>query len=314
MKAVRMALLGSLLASGVLGAQEGQRGILAARLQRELEHVAADAPGIMGIAVVDLANGQQFGVNDTLTFPTASTIKVPLLLTLYLQAERGRLRLDERVPMKATDRTAGSGVLQFLGEGSSLLSLSDLATLMILVSDNTATNILIDRVGLDSVSAFTRSIGLPHIMLRRRMIRPADMVRGAENVATPREAAQLMAKVARCDVPITREHCVDARRLLEIEKTVADDRPPGLPDGVAAAWKAGDLNGGRAGWGIINLPGRPYVFIAMINYGGEDPQSLAAIGRALRASHEYFSRLAGATPYGARVDLKYFPDSANRKP
>ncbi len=282
-----------------LDAQPAQRAILASKLQRDLDRIAAEAPGVMGISVVDLTSGERFGVHDTLTFPTASTIKVPILIALHAQAERGRLDLAERAVLRGADRTAGSGILQALGDGTSALSLGDLATLMIVISDNTATNMLIDRVGMETVNATIRSLGLVKTTLRRKMIRPAEMARGEENVSTPREAAMLMARIARCELPVTRARCDEIRRLLEADKPVSDDQAPGLPPGVRVAWKAGDLAGGRAGWGIVGLPGRPYVFVAMLNYGGADSASLATIGRASRVTYDYFTRLAGATSHGA---------------
>jgi hypothetical protein len=128
--------------------------------------------------VIDVATGERIGVNDTLTFPQGSAIKIPLLIELYHQDDAGALKLPTRVPVRLADRTGGSGLLQNLGDGTSELSLGDLAMFMITVSDNTATNLLIDRVGMEKVNATTRALGVPDVKLQRKMIRPRDSFAG----------------------------------------------------------------------------------------------------------------------------------------
>jgi beta-lactamase class A len=134
------------MAPTMSGAQGAQRAILATKLRSELHRIADETKGVVGAQVIDLATGDRIGVNDTLTFPQGSAIKIPLLIELYHQDEAGSLKLSTRVPVRLADRTGGSGLLQNLGDGTSELSLGDLAMFMINVSDNTATNMLIDRV------------------------------------------------------------------------------------------------------------------------------------------------------------------------
>jgi len=172
-------------APSVSVAQPAQRAILAAKLRTELRQIADETKGVVGAQVIDLATGERIGVNDTLTFPQGSAIKIPLLIELYRQDETGALKLSTRVPVRLADRTGGSGLLQNLGDGTSELSLGDLAMFMITVSDNTATNMLIDRVGIDKVNATTRALGVPDVKLQRKMIRPRDSFAGNENIATP---------------------------------------------------------------------------------------------------------------------------------
>ena len=176
-------------APSVSVAQPAQRAILAAKLRTELRQIADETTGVVGAQVIDLATGERIGVNDTLTFPQGSAIKIPLLIELYRQDETGALKLSTRVPVRQADRTGGSGLLQNLGDGTSELSLGDLAMFMITVSDNTATNMLIDRVGMDKVNATTRALGVPDVKLQRKMIRPRDSFAGNENIATPAAAA-----------------------------------------------------------------------------------------------------------------------------
>ena len=258
-------------------------------------------PGVLGIQVLDLDGNARFGVNEELVFPQASAIKVALLVTLYVRAEQGSLRLDTRVPVRAEDRAGGSGLLNNFGDGMSELSLRDLAVPMILLSDNMATNILIDQVGMGSVNDLMSELGFPAIRLQRKMIRPEDSARGNENLATPAQAAALMARILRCDLPLSRSGCEDLRSILEVRRP-PDSAPlqEPVPRDVRAASKYGSLTGVRTGWGAVDLPGRPYVLAVMGNYS-ESEIVLEAIREVSFATYDYFSRLAGATPYGTRV-------------
>jgi len=291
-------------APGASGAQAAQRAILATKLRTELRQIADDTKGVVGAQVIDLATGERIGVNDTLTFPQGSAIKVPLLIELFHQDDAGTLKLSTRVPVRLADRTGGSGLLQNLGDGTSELSLGDLAMFMITVSDNTATNLLIDRVGMDKVNATTRALGVPEVKLQRKMIRPRDSFAGNENIATPTAAATIMAKIAKCELPMSRERCAALRQLLEIPK--GGPIEASVPEGVKVAWKPGDIEGVNTAWGLVDLPGRPYVVVGMVNYSDAD-EGMKALRRIADAAYGYFHVLARSTPYGARVPLDVIP-------
>jgi beta-lactamase class A len=291
-------------APGSSQAQPAQRAILASKLRTELQRIADETKGVVGAQVIDLATGERVGVNDTLTFPQGSAIKIPLLIELYHQDDAGALQLSARVPVRLADRTGGSGLLQNLGDGTSQLSLGDLAMFMITVSDNTATNMLIDRVGMDRVNATTRALGVPEVKLQRKMIRPRDSAAGNENIATPAAAATIMAKIAKCELPMRRERCGELRRLLEIPK--GGPIEASVPEGVRVAWKPGDIEGVNTAWGLVDLPGRPYVVVGMVNYSDAD-EGMKALRRIADAAYGYFHVLARSTPYGARVPLDVIP-------
>jgi beta-lactamase class A len=307
----RCLLLIALLLPLPLAAQEAHRAVLAGKLRAELERIAGEVPGVLGASVADLTSGERFGVNDTLTFPQGSAIKVPVLVELFRQAEAGRLRLEERVAVRAADQAGGSGVLRHFGDGASQLSLRDLAVLMIVLSDNTATNLLIDRVGVEAVNGTLRELGLPGTRLQRKMIRPRESARGQENLSTAREAVELMARIHRCRLPVGEAGCREMRRILEIPKE--GSLPAGLPAGVRVAWKPGGITGVQTAWGIVDLAGRPYALAVMVNYS-EGEAAGEAIRRISAAAHAYFSRLAGATPYGARVDPALLSDTTRTPP
>jgi beta-lactamase class A len=285
-------------AASTLGAQPAHRTMLAEKLRADLRRIADETRGVVGAQVIDLTTGDRIGVNDTLTFPQGSAIKIPLLIELYRQDGTGQLKLTTRVPVRQADRTGGSGLLLNLGDGTSELSLGDLAMFMITVSDNTATNMLIDRVGMDRVNALTRELGVPQVKLQRKMIRPKESAAGNENIATPTTAATIMAKIASCELPMSKERCGELRRLLEIPK--GGPIEASVPEGIRVAWKPGDIEGVNTAWGLVDLPGRPYVVVGMVNYSDAD-DAMRALRRIADAAYGYFHVLARSTPYGARV-------------
>lgn len=298
-----------LLAGAPAGAaaQEAHLDQLAGKFQAELERIAAEAPGVLGVRVIDLATGREYGVNAELVFPQGSAIKVPILLELHRQAEEGRLRLDERLAVDSAAMVGGSGVLNDFGDGTSQLALRDLSVLMIVLSDNTATNLLIDRLGMDAVNGLLDRLGASRTRLQRKMIRPEDSAAGRENLSTPAEAAALMRRIARCELPLSGEACAEVHRILSIPK--GGTLPDAVPSGVRVAWKPGSIEGVQTAWGIVDLPGRPYVIAAMMNYARGDSAG-EWVRRAAEATHAYFSQLARTTPYGTRVPLRFLRPSA----
>lgn len=129
-------------------------------LDAALASVAAALPGTLGVAIRYLPDGPEFALRADEHFPPASVIKVPVLVEVFAQAEAGTIDLARRVALRDGDRVGGSGVLQHLMPGL-LPTVRDLAELMVVVSDNTATNMLIELVGAERVNARMRALGLP---------------------------------------------------------------------------------------------------------------------------------------------------------
>jgi beta-lactamase class A len=281
-------------------AEPPPRALLELQFRAALGGIAARTPGIVGIAVADLTSGERFTVNEAFAFPQGSAIKIPILVELYRQAEAGSINLEERVPVRATDQVGGTGVAQWFGDGTSLLSWRDLATLMIVLSDNTATNLLIDRLGMASVNRTMAALGAGDVRLQRLMIRPLSSARGEENVATPAGALTVLERLHRCALPMARARCDDLRRILELPKDGA--LPASVPAGVRVAWKPGSVEGVETAWGIVALPGRPFALAVMTTYGDAAPGQ-QAIRAVADAAYEHFRRVARASGYGVRVPL-----------
>ena len=285
--------------------QPPHRQQLGEKFRRDLQRLAESAPGVVGIAVVDVTSRERFGVNEELIFPQGSAIKIPILIELFRRVDRGDLRLTDRLPLRAADQVGGSGLLQYFSDGGSELSLHDLAVPMIVLSDNTATNILIDRLGMDRVSQTMLELGAPQTRLKRKMIRPEESAKGNENLSTPREAVDLMVRLARCDVPMSARSCAEAKRILELPKSGPFREP--IPGSVPVAWKPGGIEGVQTAWGLVNLPGAPYALSVMVNYGPDDTNP--TVREASSIVYRYFSQIARTTPHGTRVPIEFIKKS-----
>ena len=146
---------------------------------------AEEAGGTIGVAIV-APSGDRFSYNGERKFGAASTVKIPLMIEIFRQIDRGERSLDDEYVLKAEDIAIGSGVMLHLHHGMTF-TLNDLIYLMISISDNTATNILIDMAGMDAVNATMRSLGMNDSNLGRKMKgRPAQGDE-QENWSTPED-------------------------------------------------------------------------------------------------------------------------------
>lgn len=169
-------------------------------------------------------------------FITASTIKIAIMIELYRQVDAGTLRLDNIYVLRKSDICPGSGVMQGFRIGTEL-ALSDICYLMMSISDNTATNVLIDVVGMDQVNATLRELGLEHAVLARKM-RGGPAVEGeGENLGTPAEFAALINTILGGQAA-SAESCM---AMLETLKTQANSRRIGrfVPAGMEWGSKTG---------------------------------------------------------------------------
>lgn len=280
------------------------RTMLRDKLARDVRAVADAFPGVLGVKIIDLTDSSSVAVNADVVSATASAIKVAILVELARQADANPGLLAERHVLAAGEVVGGSGLLQYFTPGSSALSVQDLATLMLTQSDNTATNILIERVGMANVNHTLAGMGLTHTKLQREMIRPKESAAGHENISTPAEAAALMERIATCNLPVSAARCAWVLRMLELPKdeTVRSV----VPSRIRVASKPGSLTGIATSWAYVELPGRPFVIAVMTSWG-ESQRGDDAIARVARLAFEYFSRLAGATPYGTRVAPERMP-------
>lgn len=270
---------------------------------QRLERISDSAGGVVGYSIVDLTDGDRFDRNADWVFPQGSSIKIPILMEIYKQAAANRIQLDQRVPIAASDKVGGSGILKELGDGTSHLSVRDLGVLMILVSDNTATNMLIELAGMENINRHMDSLGLKRTRVRRLMMDTAARGRGDENTATPREAARIMEMLFRGKF-LTPAASKDILSILG--KFKRGQIRSGLPEPLTVSFKPGGIPGVSTEWAIVHLGARPYVAVIMGNYGLEGDFS-RVMQDISRTAYDYFWRKGRSSRYGTYVDPALIP-------
>ncbi len=278
-------------------AREKQK-ILWQKLESTIHDVDQHLDGVMGLAIEDLKTGDQFFLHENEVFAQASSIKITVLANLYLQAQQGKLKLTDLYTVQSSDLVPDSDIMGGLTPGVTRLTLRDLATMMVAVSDNSATNVLIDRVGMDNVNAMLDSLRLSHTRLRRKMMDLEAAKQGRENISTPREMMTLLEAIYRGKF-LNKESTEEFFKVLSTNKD--SWIPRDLPAGLKIADKPGSLEGVRNDSGIVFVEGRPYVICVMTAFLTNERDGEQAITKISLAAWRMFDRLSRASEYGRVV-------------
>jgi beta-lactamase class A len=276
----------------------GKQQILWQKLESQIQEFDQHLDGVMGIAIEDLTTGDHFFLQENEVFAQASSIKITVLANLYLQAQQGKLKLTDLYTVQSVDLVPDSDIMNGLTPGVTRVTLRDLATMMVAVSDNSATNVLIDKVGMQNVNAMLDSLGLSHTRLRRKMMDLQAAKEGRENISTPREMMQLLDAIYHGKV-LNKESTADFFKMLSTGK--ASFIPRDLPPDVKVANKPGELEAVRNDSGIVFVEGRPYVICVMTGYLRNERDGEEAISKVSLATWRMFDRLSRATEYGRVV-------------
>src|SRR6266516_3136984 len=301
--------IGLALAANAFGQQKPEAAprdtgsdLLWKKLETRVDEIASRLDGVMGVAILDLTDGRILLRNADRVFPAASTIKIAILMELYRQDQearagaKGKTRLDDIYTFDPKDLVEDSQIMAGLTPGVTRVTNRDLAQFMVAVSDNAATNILIDRVGRDNVNATLRGLGLTKTMLRRKMMDIGAARRGDENIATPQEMARLLERIYKGKALI--KELTD--ELIKRLKTLKKDSYLSyeLPAGVELADKPGTLDGVRNDSGIVFAPNRPFAISVMTAYDRDEKAAERAISEVALEAYRYLEMRGKTSEYG----------------
>lgn len=237
-------------------------------LEMRILQLASSAGGVFGIAAKNLSTGREILLNADRQFPAASIIKLPIMVEAFKQAEEGLLDLETKVELADTDKVGGSGVLRVMSQGIKI-PVVDLIRLMIVISDNTASNLLIDLLGIECVNRTMRELGLAGTVLRRKlMILPVPVQ--SVNSVTPEDITSLLGRIAEGQV-VSHRACEEMVKILK-EQQYNDLIPALLPlsggkekslvgqiPEVEIAHKTGSVSGVRHDAAIVYTHSTGYV-------------------------------------------------------
>jgi beta-lactamase class A len=227
----------------------------------ELEKIAAAHKGKVAIAVKNLKTGESWSMNADTPMPTASLIKFPVMIEAYRQVQEKKTTLDRMITLKKEDMVPGSGILTYDFTPGSTLALKDAVRLMIKFSDNTATNLVLDVIGLDATAKTMEAMGYPNTKIHSKVYKretsvfperskqfglgsttAGEMIRLCESLQTgkivsPEASKEMYAHLRTCD---------DTQKF-----------PRYLPHGTKIAFKTGSVNASRTAAGIIETKSGP---------------------------------------------------------
>ncbi len=206
-----------------------------------------EMPGEVSVYARDLTTGETAAYQADVPLVAASVIKLPILVEAFRQARDGLLSMDETFSIRPEQKMPSCGALTYLHDGLTV-TLRDLCVLMIILSDNTATNILIDRLGMENVNAGMRALGLEKSTLRRLLFDSEASARGLENTITAEEMGQLLEKLFKgeCVSP-----AADAEMLSILRDQRLNGKIPFFLDDMEIAHKTGEDDGITHDVGIV---------------------------------------------------------------
>jgi len=271
------------------------------KLETRVEEIAARLDGVMGVAILDLTDGWILLRNADRVFPAASSIKIAILLELYRQDQearagaKGKAKLDDIYTFDPKDLVEDSRIMAGLTPGVTRVTNRDLAQFTVAVSDNTAANILIDRVGKDNVNTMLRGLELSKAMLRRKMMDIAAARRGDENVATPQEMVRLLEAIYKGKTLDKQSTAAFIKQLSTLKQSYI---PRLLPENVQVANKPGELEAVRNDSGIVFAPNRPFAISVMTAYDRDERSAERAISEVALEAYHFFEMRGKTSEYG----------------
>jgi beta-lactamase class A len=254
-------------------------------LKTAVQKITATYPQLQpGIFLLDLETGNYLNLGGSDTLAAASTIKLPVAVAFFQDFDAGKIRLDEQLTLTTKDIATGSGEMQYKPPGTKFTVLETI-TKMMTISDNTATNMIINRLGgAEVLNQRFRAWGLTATAIQNRL----PDIEGT-NTSSARDMANLLAMVAQGDLI-----SMGGRdRLLQIMQRTAINSllPKGLGEGATIAHKTGSIGSLLADVGLIDLPtGKRYIAAVIVKRPREDKQAQELIRQVSRAAYQYFNQ------------------------
>lgn len=253
--------------------------------------------GTFAVAFQELNSSNNLFINESINFHAASTMKTPVMVEVFKQAEEGRLSLSDSLEIINSFKSIvdGSTYSLDLGEDSEdalyssigrKVSIRNLVEKMITVSSNFATNILIERVGANNVMKTMRELGLKDINVLRGVEDGKAYAAGMNNTTTAKDLLLLFERIAQKSV-LTERSCNEMLEILFRQK-FNDMIPLYLPDNVRVAHKTGSITNVQHDSGIIYLPdGRVYVLVILSKDLKNNKDGIDVIAKISKIIYDY---------------------------
>ena len=236
----------------------------------------------ISIVIKDLTNNQWIlKYKEEEVFPSASLIKIPIMIEALYTVQNGEYKLDEKIKIKESDRVEYSLISELKLDEYPLI---DLITLMIILSDNTATNVLIELLGYHRINERIKKLDCKNTVLRRKMMDFQAAKEGRENMTSPMDMAMVMEKIYNKSI-IDLESCNIIIDILTRQKH-RDMLPRYILDEVTIAHKTGELSGLNHDIGIFYLENIHYLMGIFTRNGRDDLEGKRTIGKVSKLVYD----------------------------
>ena len=245
-------------------------------LESKIREYIKTQKGNIAVVVKDLRTNEEIKINENLVFPSASTIKISIMSELFNKINEGVFDFNETVEITEDMKTGGDGILKELDYGHKF-TLKELATLMIIVSDNMATNILINLLGMNNINSTIQKLGLPNTRLQRRMMDSKAAKEGRENYIAASDLASILELIYKGE-NVNKKYSAIMLDILKRQQ-VRGRIDLYLPEDTVIAHKTGDLDNLEHAAGIVYLPGKEYIICVLTNETETNRDGREIIGR-----------------------------------
>lgn len=246
------------------------------KLRDAIKNIVDESSGSISVTFCDLDEGEKFSINGNKKSPSASMIKLLIMLTLLKKVELGEIDLNEKIKLEDDNKVDGSGVLKELS-CEHLFSIRELLTLMIIISDNFATNILIDKVGMDDVNKLGRELKLLETSLERKMMDVGAKEKGHDNYTSSEDVASILKMIY--EKSFLSEEMSSLAIDILLRQQERDRLQRYLPEDLKIASKSGDLDNLENDGGIFFTEAKNYILVVLVSGAQSNVAAKEIIGK-----------------------------------
>ena len=245
------------------------------RLENTIENIVEESSANISVSFYDLDQGEGFSINGDKRVPSASMIKLLILLKALDECDKGKINLEDTINLDDHDKVDGSGILKELSNNHKF-SIRELLTLMIIVSDNTATNILIDLLGMEEINKIGNDLGLEKTSLERKMMDSNAREKGLDNFTSSNEILKLLKMIY--DKDFVSEDFSDLALDILLRQKERQRLKRYLPEDLKIASKSGDLDNLENDGGIFFTENKNYILVVLVNQAKSNVLAKEIIG------------------------------------
>ncbi|MDU5470899.1 MAG: serine hydrolase [Peptoniphilus harei] len=245
------------------------------RLENTIENIVEESSANISVSFYDLDQGEGFSINGDKRVPSASMIKLLILLKALDECDKGKINLEDTINLDDHDKVDGSGILKELSNNHKF-SIRELLTLMIIVSDNTATNILIDLLGMEEINKIGNDLGLEKTSLERKMMDSNAREKGLDNFTSSNEILKLLKMIY--DKDFVSEDFSDLALDILLRQKERQRLQRYLPEDLKIASKSGDLDNLENDGGIFFTENKNYILVVLVNQAKSNVLAKEIIG------------------------------------